>query len=529
MWPIIQGMKKILFVSSLLTLLTSCNPVSNSVFSSSSFSSDASILGSSSSISISSGVSSNSSSISTSSGDSSTSSILSTLSQSSSSPIIPQENLFDFSKDISFSIIFSPEALDFIDQYQWHSNATYNDAYLPADVTITYDGQTYLYPDTGVRMKGNTSRDHVYERGVITNYVHYKLNFNATFDSELYSDSALLPFAHTWSNAERKARKNRNFLGYEKLDLKFIPRNEDYCIAREIYAYQVFHNAGIYAPNARLTTLTITDGSSSLSGDYELIEPYDKKFFTRRLGKTLNGGDLYKCVYNAMGKADFSRNNAVTKNGNSSTPNTGQRIPNGAIGVEDNYQGYVPIYQLKTNDDGENSDFSKMANFINTIWSVRYSTYGKTELEQVLDMDEFLKMSALSYLLGNFDDQRYNNNNFYLYFMPDTGKAIMLPYDFDWALGAGSQGEPLYHTGPVEDWTLDWSGANSLFKVTFLGDNNLSYNASEYQQQYLSYVQLYKDEVLSINAYESLLNDLHCSDSELSQVTSYMNQKRSVL
>ena len=35
-------------------------------------------------------------------------------------------------------------------------------------------------------------------------------------------------------------------------------------------------------------------------------------------------------------------------------------MANGRIGVEDNYTGYHPNYQLKTNDNGEASDFSAM-------------------------------------------------------------------------------------------------------------------------------------------------------------------------
>ena len=455
---------------------------------------------------------------------------LQTSQQASSIPDpVSEKTLFDLTASLSISMAFEPDALRFISDYQSQRGNYLSDAYVPANLTIVFDGDTYVFEDVGVRMKGNTSRRPIYWGDDIENPVHFKVNFKATFDDELYEEAPLQQFAHTWEdNAARKARKKRNFLGYEKLDLKYIPRNSGNCSIQEIYAYDAFEKAGIMAPKARTASVTISDGASSIFYDYEVVECIDKDFITRRLGKAENSGDLYKCVYNGMGKADFARDGAVEKNGGGDTPNTGARLANGKIGVEDNYHGYVPCYQLKTNDDlGEDSDFSKMADLINAFWSVRWANGSQEMLESKLDIDHFLKFSAISYLLGNADDQRYNFNNFYLYFLPSNGKAYFIPYDWDWCFG--TLGNNMAQRGPLDEYTLDGSDLSNPFRITFLSNGGLSYDANGYQQTYLNYVNQFKDMVYDTQAFDDLVALTLDNPMEYGAATSFFQQRLELL
>lgn len=437
------------------------------------------------------------------------------------------------STELSVSLKFSPESLAFIDEYQSNRGSQFKEAYLPADVTIALGEDVYEFPLSGVRMKGNTSRRHFLSGDDIYQPVHFKVNLKSTFDGEEYDTyPELAPFKKTWEDeAERKAQKKRNLFGIEKFDLKYVPRNRDTgssCIAREIYAYDKFREADIPAPYANLCKTTISNGISQQTYDYEIIECIDKQFLKRRFEGDDVKGDLYKCVYNGMGKADLTRDGAVTKTYDNGL-SVGAAIRNGKIGVEDNYSYYEPVYQLKTNDDaGQDSDFSKMATYINGIWNVLYGGQGNDLLESILDVDEFTRFSAVSYLLGNFDDQRYDANNYYLYFVPSTGKAIYIPYDWDWCLGLGDGfGLDTSRLKPNDEAKFNEGDVPNVYPATYFTSprQGLTVDRSSYQQSYRTYVEQYRSSVLDYDGFLSCLTSYNAPYDELDQVKSYMETK----
>lgn len=278
---------------------------------------------------------------------------------------------------------------------------------------------------------------------------------------------------------------------------------------------------------------TVANEASSLSGVYEFIEPIDKEFLKKRFDGTNKDGDLYKCVYNSKGKADLNRDNAIEKTTDENGYCNGTRIAYGKIGVEDNYNEYTPVYQLKTNDDGENSDFSSMQNYIAGIWNVTYTKKGKEDLEKLLDVSEFLNFSAVSFLLGNFDDQRYNYNNYYIYFIPENNKAVYIPYDWDWCLGLDAGNSIVNSLDPFSTWTLDNGNASNVYYCTFFKDNlnnqNLNYDRTAYQNEYLNAIKTNMNDVLDADLYSGLIKDYGVSDSEYSSVSSYMTSRKSSL
>ena len=432
--------------------------------------------------------------------------------------------LFAPQSQVSISISFPKASLEFIDQYQ-QKGSRFREIYVPADFTITINGQRNDFPEVGIRMKGNTSRTYVYQYGELVP-VHFKISFKATFDGEEYDLPETSAFKKSWDADARKVRKKRNLRGLEKMDLKYVPRNiiSSTCYAREIYCYNAFRDANIYAPYANICDLTFGDGELSYSGKYEIIESIDKEFLKKRLGKEEAAGDLYKCVYNDMGPADLARNNAVDRT-------SGRRILAGKIGVENDLAGYEPSYQLKTNDDlGENSDFSAMADYIFTMWKVVYDHAPESELNRILDVDEFLRFSAVSYLLGNFDDQRYNANNYYLYFSPSTKKAIYIPYDWDWGLGLGEEIMDVSSLSPLDETTLNNINIPNVYFATFFQSkkNDLAFSNAAMTSTYLQYISFYKDKVLNYSSFAALSSS-NGNAYENEQIRTYMNKKSQCL
>ena len=427
-------------------------------------------------------------------------------------------DLFEHRSQATIKIVGADAAFEAISSLQGSYDTTYRDFYFPVDVEITYKGQTYTFEEAGIRMKGNTSRTTFFHNGHFTNPVHYKISFKATFDDDPYkNDDTLKPFYHDWSSdaAGRKARKKRNFLGLEKLDLKYVPRNGDGCSLREVYVYDAFRQGGLMAPYATLSPVTLHSDGHVYQSTYEIVEPIDKEFLKRRFSKAEAAGDLYKCVYNGMGKADFTRSDNVDESWN--------HIALGGIGVEDNYNHYAPRYQLKTNDDDmQNSDFSKMCALMKTLWECTWGGGSQQTIDNAIDMEEFLRFSAMSFLFGNPDDQRYNYNNFYTYFRPSDGKAMFIPYDWDWCLGLDFAGG-MESRGPLDSWTLGGEQSR-LYDATLF---NASYDTNKNRSQYLGYVGEYKDGALNFDAFRCLAEKFgNPNASETASVEWYMGEKR---
>jgi spore coat protein CotH len=459
------------------------------------------------------------------------------------------EDFWSYGKDAKLSLAFSNAALAALSDYGVNYSLKYSDVYFPATFTCVLAGVTYTYPEVGVRMKGATSRVEIASsNGTITDVCHFKVSFKETFDGTLYSLTQFSSFRKDWTgkDTERKARKDRTFARMEKLDLKYLPRNQnEQTYSQDIYCYKIFNDFGVAAPQARWTSLTFKDEAASKTSAYEAVESIDDVFLERHFGES--SGDLYKCTQVILSsggasrgasytKADLSLSGAVTSSTGSNGYANGTRVAKGYIGVEDNYNLYHPNYSLKTNDkNGENSDFSKMANLINVAYSLRYLSAPYSLLDATLDVDQFLNFSALSYLLGNFDDQRNNYNNYYVYFRSSDSKAVYIPYDWDYSLGA-------YKTTDITSFGMFYQGSthetkntNNLYWDTILTNTSLAYYSQEktmqttYKNDILNAV---KQGALTYSNYVSFLGSLAnrlSSSTEESSVSSYMSRKTTVI
>lgn len=63
------------------------------------------------------------------------------------------------------------------------------------------------------------------------------------------------------------------------------------------------------------------------------------------------------------------------------------------------------------------------------------SARSASDLENVFEIDYFLKAMALEYVLGSWDHLFRVGHNYYMYKQPDNNKWIYLPYDFDQEFG----------------------------------------------------------------------------------------------
>lgn len=332
--------------------------------------------------------------------------------------------LFDMNNKIEISIEMEEAELAKLqsDYEAYSSRGSKSPIYRMADMRITIttpDGNvcTYIIPQVGVRMKGNTSRTSFYsEDEGIYNQIHLKLSFQETFDDEAYYGADAL----AWEEADRLARKDRTFATLEKIDLRWN-KCADSTYLKELYAYEIYRDNGVLAPHMNLSSLT---WAGMNMGIYSINEPVDKIFLEKYLPKDALGGDLYKCGWSHQGASFTSMD---------------------SIGIEDEDAGKFYAYDLKTN-----KKTSVNQSLIHLITELNDGSVTKDDLEKLIDMDNFLSYSAVSWLLGNPDDMRNNYNNFYLYFRADNGKALFIPYDFDRCFGITMHWNPT-GTGCTDD------------------------------------------------------------------------------
>lgn len=348
------------------------------------------------------------------------------------------DQLFDINNKIELNIDISDEELAKIqkdyDKYSSMGSKSpiYRLSSVDIKITTAKDSYTYHIEEVGIRMKGNTSRIDFYsEDEGIYNLVHFKLDFQETFDDKDYYGSS----AKDWSSDsdDRDVRKDRTFATLENIDIKWN-RNNDATFIREYYTYEIYRANGVLSPH---TNITAVDMADEHLGMYTLYEPVDKIFIEKYVTKEDQGGDLYKCGWR-FGGAGFFKDSS--------------------IGVEDEDDAMFYNYDLKTNK--KTSDNSELTNLIKYL---NGGNVTKEELADLVDIDSFLKFEAVSYFVGNPDDARNNYNNHYIYFLKSSGKVIFIPYDSDRCLGVTNGWNP-DGTGmtEVQPFSKYAAGANEI-------------------------------------------------------------------
>lgn len=355
--------------------------------------------------------------------------------------------LFDSRNHVSIHLDISDSELKKIqkDHEKYSSFGSKSPIYRMANMYVTIttpDGNSvdYVIEQVGVRMKGNTSRTDFYnDNEGMYNLVHFKISFQETFDDEVYYGSDAL----VWDEAARKERKNRTFATLEKIDMRWN-KNDDSTYIREIYAYDLYREHGVLAPHTNLASVDI---GPDHAGVWVIYEPIDKIFLEKNLPAESLGGDLYKLGWAGSNAATFTSFNYY--------------------GVEDEDAGKFYVYDLKTNK--KTSDHSSLKNLINTLKS---SSCTKESFASVVEVDNFLMFSAVSYIMGNPDDLRNNYNNCYIYFLADTGKMIIIPYDMDRGLGVNKDwnpyGDHMTTDSPFQNWNVGGDQKSPLFKKGIL-------------------------------------------------------------
>lgn len=277
---------------------------------------------------------------------------------------------------------------------------------------------------------------------------------------------------------------NQRFYGFKQLNLS--NNDSDPTFMREKLAADLFREFGVVAPKVAFYAVYLDRGNGSeFIGLYTLIEEVDDTIPESQFLD--DKGNLYKPDGDA---ASF------------------------AFGTYEESE-----FDLKTNEDEANySDLKSFYDLLHSDLRTTNETQWTTDLENLFNVDMYLKYLAVNNVIQNWDTYGVMTHNYFLY--NDSGLLTWIPWDNNEAFQDGKQG-----------------GAISL------GMNEVSSNwpIIRYIMNVDKYVDTYKDyvsefcsgpfEVNKMNAlltsYQNLLNDY--ASQETSSFNSSMSSLKSYI
>jgi spore coat protein H len=239
----------------------------------------------------------------------------------------------------------------------------------------------------------------------------------------------------------------------------------DPSMLREKMAYDMMRFAGLPSSHVAYVELYIDiveDGKPPIYwGIYSMVERLDRKYLSNNFGRDSRHGNLYKAdAWFEQGAADLAYYGEDIE---------GYPKPRGEV-----------AYGLQTNL--ENPDYSDIIQLCYVIDGAEYESPEDfaMALEEVLNVESYLRYLAVILTNLNLDTYPYTGNNYFIYHNPTTDLFEFLPWDMNnsWGHFGGGADFPLFgevkNVGPLQ--------YAPLFTKVFEVD--------QYRQDYMAYIDL---------------------------------------
>jgi hypothetical protein len=325
-------------------------------------------------------------------------------------------------------------------------------------------------PEIGARFKGFSSLVYIMDQNMsfdpTLNYP-LKLNFDY-FGGEHFHQLDKISLGNNWSDPSYM-RERLAARAYEALQ---VP------VARTSYA-----------------AVQVDD---MYLGLYTMVQPIDKKFLKAHYGSAagMDDGNLYKC----------SRTEANHCRLQWRGPNKSDYISTDECPVGYDECGLL----LKTNeDDPLLNDYSDLINFLDVVNNSSDPEFA-TQIEEVFEVDSFLRMAAVTIGLSSFDSYFGMGNNFYLYRRPDTGRFEMIPWDFNMTYGNFSCGHPQEPDPAIPNADMTQAAVDGSFCGSYEDDYPLAeriFAVPEYLAAYQGYLRELAEGTLSPGQQQSWIDE----------------------
>lgn len=226
---------------------------------------------------------------------------------------------------------------------------------------------------------------------------------------------------------------------YHHVDKVNLATNrDDLSLMRDRLTARLLQSFGVHAPRASYGTVRIDETDVGL---YTLVQQVDKRYLHERFGAQAgaDGGTLYKCIPGG----DKGNICDLTWRGDKKSDYLVQSCPDGYPEC-----GLV----LKTHeDDPLQNDYKDLIALLDLLNHTPAADIEAALLAKV-EVDAFLRFMAVNAALRNQDSMAYGKpNNYFLYRRPDTGRWMLLPYDFDMSYGGPNFADVVTEPLPVTD------------------------------------------------------------------------------
>ena len=313
---------------------------------------------------------------------------------------------------------------------------------------------------------------------------------SATFSLLNSGNRTLYAPKRSWKIDVEPGDDDDRIVGLARLNLKSM--YNDPSQMREALAWDLFARTGIPAARHTYARLGI---NGVYRGLYSMIEQVDHLFLRSRFGAN-NRGNLYKAYCGDVGCATLERRAD-------------------AAGDDSGKQYFTPghkdlTYRLKTNeDDADSNTYDDLATLIRTINGVGLLGGGERfksdafrgAVQDVLDVQSFLRWAGANVLLGSWDNYFATPANYYLYNGGPPGQPkkyvtapyfTFIPWDYDNSFGIDFFGTPWQYTDlldPAGNTAAYWRANNSRTRRSHIPlVQNLLRN-HDLCQYYLDYVE----------------------------------------
>lgn len=272
--------------------------------------------------------------------------------------------------------------------------------YVPAE--ISFEGISW--PNVGIRFKGFNSLQGAWREG------SYKISLKLNFDK--FED-------------EFPEIKNQRFFGFDELNLQ--GNYNDDSLMREMVVPSIFRESGVPAPYTAFYRLYMDYGDGpKYFGLYTMVEAVEDTLIETQCAD--DSGNLYKPEGNGASFASgtFDKNS----------------------------------FEKKTNEkDADWSDVEALYAVLHSDMRLSNPVQWRAELEEIFDVDVFLRWLATNTVIQNWDTYGGNCRNFYLYTDPTNGRITWIPWDNNYALdnGIGGGGQAQGGMNPWETGERNWT------------------------------------------------------------------------
>ncbi len=250
--------------------------------------------------------------------------------------------------------------------------------YVSADVSF----EGLVWEHVGIRFKGFNSLMGSWNEG------SYKIALKLNFDK--YEDNY-------------PELKNQRFYGFDELNLQGAYNDDS--LMRDMIVPSIFRESGVAAPMTAFYRVYVDYGEGPVYfGLYTMIESVEDTVIETQFSD--DSGNLYK------------------PEGDGATF---------AAGTFD-----IDCFEKQTNEkEADWSDVEKLYTVLNADTRLSDPEQWRSDLEEVFDVDTFLRWLATNTVIQNWDTYGGNCRNFYLYTDPADGKITWIPWDNNYALNGG--------------------------------------------------------------------------------------------